>query len=260
MLLAWIRPGSPRKSVSDYITPPGVAGDEPDGYGDPIWNTIEVANHDGRAIAESVLVPPQPGITTDLPRAGGSLSPSPDVRETRARRLRRSTTWTKNGPGLVGSRCQCEDTWRDQRRGSREGRCAGNGWPINGQRGGELRFDRGADSHDVCAGEVVRIGDELPLSMEVADRAVVDRGILAIALPRHRSLFRAERGRSMTETGKRVQCRAAQGNDTVEHQAHGQLKLIRALTGQESTTLEVTASCHWIDIAPLKPDRRLKIT
>ena len=56
----------------------------------------------------------------------------------------------------------------------------------------------------------------------------------------------------MTEAGKRVQCRAAQGNDTVEHQAHGQLKLIRALTGQESTTLEVTGSCHWIDIAPLE--------
>ena len=40
-----------------------------------------------------------------------------------------------------------------------------------------------ADSHDVCAGAAIRIGDELPLSMEVADRAVVDRGILAIALP-----------------------------------------------------------------------------
>ena len=115
------------------------------------------------------------------------------------------------------------------------------------------------DSHNVCAVEAVRIGDELPLSMEVADRAVVDRGILAIALPRHRSLFRGERGRSMTEAGKRVQCRAAQGNDTVEHQAHGQQKLIRAPTGQESTTFEVTGSCHWIDIAPLQPDRRLRI-
>ena len=158
----------------------------------------------------------------------------------------------QDGPGLVGSRRQCEDTSRDQRQGSGEGRCAGNGWPINGQRGGELRFGRGADSHDVYAGEAIRIGDELPLSMEVADRAVVDRGILAIALPRHRSLFRGERGRSVTEAGKRVQCRAAQGNDTVEHQAHGQQKLIRAPTGQESTTLEVTGSCHWIDIAPLR--------
>ena len=150
--------------------------------------------------------------------------------------------------------CTVQTCWR-----SGEGRCAGNGWPINGQRGGELRFVRGAESHDVYAGEAIRIGDELPLSMEVADRAVVDRGILAIALPRHRSLFRGERARSMTEAGKRVQCRAAQGNDTVEHQAHGQEKLIRAPTGQESTTLEVTGSCHWIDIAPLKPDRRLRI-
>ena len=131
--------------------------------------------------------------------------------------------------GPCGSRRQYEDTWRDQRQGSGDGRCAGNGWPINGQRGGELRFVRGADSHDVYAREAIRIGDELPLSMEVADRAVVDRGILAIALSRRRALFRGERGRSMTEAGKRMQCRAAQGNDTVEHQAHGQQKLIRAL-------------------------------
>jgi len=122
-----------------------------------------------------------------------------------------------------------------------------------------LRFVRGANPHDVCAGETIRIGDELPLSMEVADRAVVDRGILAIALPRHRSLFRGERGRSMTEAGKRVQCRAAQGNDTVEGQEHGHQKLIRAPTGQESTSLEVTASCHCIEITKLKPDRQLKI-
>ena len=142
--------------------------------------------------------------------------------------------WDGQGISAVMQRLydsvRCRPCWR-----SGDGRCAGNGWPINGQRGGELRFGRGADSHDVCAGEALRIGDELPLSMEVADRAVVDRGILAIALPRRRSLFRGERGRSMTEAGKRVQCRAAQGNDTVEHQAHGQLKLIRALTGQEST-------------------------
>ena len=150
--------------------------------------------------------------------------------------------------------CTVQTCWR-----SGEGRCAGNGWPINGQRGGELRFVRGADSHDVCAGAAIRIGDELPLSMEVADRAVVYCGILAIALPGRRSLFRGERGRSVTEAGKRVQCRAAQGNDTVEHQAHGQQKLIRAPTDQESTTPEVTGSCHWIDIAPLKPDRRLRL-
>jgi hypothetical protein len=145
---------------------------------------------------------------------------------------------------LLDRAVKCEDTSRDQRQGSREGRCAGSGWPINGQREGELRFGRGADSHDVCAGEAIRIGDELPLSMEVADRTVVDRGILTIALPGHRSLFRGERGRSMTEAGKRVQCRAAQGNDTIEHQAHGQLTLIRAITSQESTTLEVTGSCQ----------------
>jgi hypothetical protein len=64
----------------------------------------------------------------------------------------------------------------------------------------------------------------------------------------------------VTEAGKRVQSRAAQGNDTVEHQAHGQQKLIRASTGQESTTLEVPGSCHWIGIAPLEPDRQPKIT
>jgi hypothetical protein len=95
--------------------------------------------------------------------------------------------------------------------------------------------------------------------MEVADRAVVDRGTLAIALPRHRSLFRAERGRSMTEAGKRVQCRAAQGNDAVEGQEGGRQKLIRAPTGQESTSLEVTASCHCIEITPPKPDRQQRI-
>ena len=95
--------------------------------------------------------------------------------------------------------------------------------------------------------------------MEVADRAVVDRGILAIALPRHRSLFRGKRGRSMTEAGKRVQRRAAQGNDTVERQEHGHQKRIRATTGQESTSLEVAASCHCIEIKPLKPDRQLGV-
>ncbi len=143
--------------------------------------------------------------------------------------------------------------------GSGERRCAGNGWPINGQRGGELRFVRGASPHDVCAGETIRIGDELPLSMEVADRAVVDRGILAIAVPRHCSLFRAERGRSMTEPGKRVQCRTAQGDDTVERQEHAQQKLIRAPAGQKPTTLEVTGSSYWIDVTPHKPDQRLGI-
>jgi len=64
--------GQSAKSVSDYITPPGVAGDDPDEYGDPIGNTTDVANHDRQAIADSVLVPPQPGVTAELPKAGGS--------------------------------------------------------------------------------------------------------------------------------------------------------------------------------------------
>jgi hypothetical protein len=74
---------------------------------------------------------------------------------------------------------------------------------------------------------------QLCLRMKVADRAVVDRGILVIALPRRRASFRSERGRTMTEAGKRVQRRAAQGNHTVERQDQGQQKLIRAPGSQE---------------------------
>src|SRR5208337_1392697 len=99
----------------------------------------------------------------------------------------------------------------------------------------------------------------LCLSMEVADRAVVDRSILALAVPRHCSLFRAERGRSMTEAGKRVQRRTAQGDDTVERQEHAQQELIRAAAVQKLTTLEVTGSGYWIDVTPHQPDQRLGI-
>lgn len=148
---------------------------------------------------------------------------------------------------------RCEDMWRDQRSGLGEGRCAGNGWPINGQRGGELRFIGGANAHNVCAGEAMRVSDELPLSMEVANRAVVDHSILAITLPGYCSLFRGELGRSMTEAGKRVQRRAAQGNDTVERQKHAQQKLIRALGAQVTDTLEFKWSSHWIDASRSSP-------
>ena len=74
-------------------------------------------------------------------------------------------------------------------RRSSAGRCTRTGRPVNGQRGGELRFVHRENSDDVRAGRGVGIGNELPLSMEVAERAVVNGGILAFALPGRRSLF-----------------------------------------------------------------------
>jgi hypothetical protein len=118
---------------------------------------------------------------------------------------------------------------------------------------------RGAKLDGFGASTAIGVHCRLCLSMKVADRAVVDRGIFALAVPRHCSLFRAERGGSMTEAGKRVQCRTAQGNDTVERQEHAQQKLIRAPAGQEPTTLEVTGSSYWIDATPHKPEQRLGI-
>jgi hypothetical protein len=64
--------------------------------------------------------------------------------------------------------------------GSDEGRSARDGGPVDGWRKGEGWIRGGTDPDDVDAWASVGIGDELPLSMEMADRAIVGRGALLV--------------------------------------------------------------------------------
>ncbi len=82
-----------------------------------------------------------------------------------------------------------------------EGRSAGDGRPQNG--GGECNraLVGGARSNDKSARTVIGIGDELPLRVEVADRAIVDRSAVLAGLTRRWLFVRAKTGRAVSESG-----------------------------------------------------------
>ena len=63
----------------------------------------------------------------------------------------------------------------------------------------------------------------------------------------------------MTEARKRVQCRTAQCDNTVERHERAQQKWIRAPVDQEPTTLGVTGLICWINVIPRKPDQWLRM-
>jgi len=105
---------------------------------------------------------------------------------------------------------------------SSEGWGAGDGGPSDGQRERKLGFVRRPNSHNLHAEGAIRIGEKLPLSVEMADRAIVSRGVLLIAVSRRRLTVRGELGGTMAEPGKCVQGRATQGDDTIEGQNCGQ--------------------------------------
>ena len=88
---------------------------------------------------------------------------------------------------------------------------AGYGWPSNSQRGRKLGSVRGSNAHDLHAGGAIGIGDKLPLSMEMADRAIVGRGIVLIALSRGRLAIRGHLGGGVPEPGKRRAGRGRSG-------------------------------------------------
>ncbi len=137
----------------------------------------------------------------------------------------------------------------DERRSSRGGRSSNRKWCI------DWRVVRGTKLDGFGASTAIATRCRLCLGMEMADRAVVDRAILAIAVPGDGSLFGGERGGSMTKAGKRVQRRTAQGNEPVERQEHAQQKCIRAPAGHEPSTLEFSGSSYWIDSTQQKPEQ-----
>ncbi len=99
---------------------------------------------------------------------------------------------------------------------------------------------------------------QLCLSMKEADRAVVDCSILVMALLGRRASFRSQRGRTVTESGKRVQCRAAQGDYTVERQEHRHQKLICTPEIQELRTSEPLAQATGSTLGRFKQERSLR--
>jgi hypothetical protein len=80
----------------------------------------------------------------------------------------------------------------------------------------------GTYPNDLDARPVMRIVDELPLRVEMAYRAVVSRGVLAIAMAGARFVLEAELRRGMVQAGQGVQSRAAQGRHPVEAEQSGQ--------------------------------------
>lgn len=114
--------------------------------------------------------------------------------------------------------------------GSDEGWGAGAGWPGNGKGGRELRFVHGSNTHNLDRGYVIGIGDELSLSVEMTDRAIVNHGVFSIALSGRRLAVRSQTRGTMPKSGNRVQSRAAQGGDTIECQDCDQQKLVDSWT------------------------------
>ena len=113
---------------------------------------------------------------------------------------------------------------------------------MEGRGVGQWRFVGGTDPHDLDAGPVARIVDELTLRVEMADRTVVSRAVLALAMARTRLVLGAELRRCVTEAGQGVECRAAQRHDPVEAEQSGQQKLVGTPTHHAEVSL-------WKDVA-----------
>jgi hypothetical protein len=68
----------------------------------------------------------------------------------------------------------------------------------------------------------------------MTNRAVVDRRVFLVPVPGGRFTLRQNAGRTMTEAGQSVQCRPAQGDETVKGENRCQEELTCARTHLET--------------------------
>ncbi len=120
----------------------------------------------------------------------------PDSLATRLRRRRPVACANSDDHGWAHWSCA---PGSDERRSTRDGQ------PIDGWHRSCGRIAGGTNPDDLDQWTSIGIGDDLTLSVEVADRAVVGRGVLLVGMYRYLTLSRRNHRRAVAETGQRVQ-------------------------------------------------------